>query len=296
VSTGRTAILVVNGFARAAPGAREEAERFPWIRLCLEQLERHTTSPYDVLVWDNSWLPAHLAVLQARPHVTVFSESATKRDVPHGRALDRLVRELPAEAEYVVTLDSDAFPVRGGWLENLIGRLESGAMLAGIWREEMAPAVRPYVHPSCLAVRRETLRELRVPFSRRGRVEVAQNLTSAAIAQGRRLSRLRRSNVRNVHHVLGGIYGDLVYHHGAGSRAPVFYHTLDGGLDEAARASLRDAAFEDLDGLIDFLAGDAPAEPPSPLGAELTVRRGGRPARNAQGRRTSARRGQARGG
>jgi hypothetical protein len=265
---GRTAILIVNGFDRHSASAFdvEEARRFPWIRLCLQQLERRTAeSSYDVLVWDNSFLPEHLEILEAGSRVSVFSEPDGK-DVRHGRALDRLLREVPAETEYVVTLDTDSFPIRDGWLENLIGRLEAGAWIAGVWRDEMAPRIPAYVHPSCLATRRDTLLDLNVDFARKPgvhRVDVGQNITKAAVAAGGRLSRLRRSNARNMHFLMAGIYGDLVYHHGAGSRHAAFWTSFDTKADEAVRVALRDAAFADLDGLVDFLAGNGPIEEPS---------------------------------
>jgi hypothetical protein len=239
---GRTAILIVNGYdreeqgvssrrrgrGRSVPGRLEDARRFPWIGLCLEQIARHTDpAAYQVFVWDNSFLPEHLEIIARHPQATVYSEAETQRDVPHGRALDRLFLEVSPGTEYVVTLDTDSFPIRDGWLENLVGRLEAGAALAGVWRDEMFPKVLPYVHPSCLAIRSEMLRELGIPFHRRDEAEVGQNLTTAVIAAGRTISRLRRSNVREVHYVLGGIYGDLVYHHGAGSRRAAFHYGFD---------------------------------------------------------------------
>src|SRR5918996_4685251 len=255
----RTAILIVNGFDRHSANAFdvEEARRFPWIGLCLRQLERHTPeSSYDVLVWDNSFLPEHLEILEADPRVVVFGEHDRQKDVRHGRALDRLLREVPEETEYVVTLDTDAFPIRDGWLENLTGRLDRGAALAGVWRDEMAPRIPPYIHPSCLGARRSTLVKLGVAFARKQgvhRVDVGQNITNAVVASGGRLSRLRRSNARNMHFLMAGIYGDLVYHHGAGSRHASFWTSFDTAADETVRIALRDAAFTDLDGLIDFL-------------------------------------------
>jgi hypothetical protein len=264
----RTAILVVNGFDRHSVSAFdvEEAKRFPWVRLFLQQLERHTPEDaYDLLVWDNSRLPDQLALLEASPRATVFSESQGK-DVRHGRALDRLLKNLPEETEYVVTLDTDSFPIRDGWLENLLGRLRDGATLAGVWRDEMAPEIRPYVHPSCLAARRETLAGLGINFAREEGQDVGQNITAAVLAGGGSISRLRRSNARNFHFLLAGIYGDLVYHHGAGSRHASFWTSDDAQADEAARIALRDAAFQDLDALVDLLAGDAPLEAASALG------------------------------
>jgi hypothetical protein len=279
-SSARTAILIVNGFDRhsRSPFDVEEAQRFPWIRLCLEQLERHTdAASYDILVWDNSFLAEHLKLLEASPRVSVFSDRERK-DVRHGRALDRLLRKVPAETEYVVALDTDAFPVRDGWLENLIGRLERGASLAGVWRDELAQEIRPYVHPSCLAARRKTLLELGVQFARAGGgQDVGQNLTAAVLAAGGRVSGLRRSNVRNVHFLLAGIYGDLVYHHGAGSRHAKFWTSADAEADEAVRVAVRDVAFADLDALIDFLAGDLPTERARELGLETPVAASGSP-------------------
>jgi hypothetical protein len=271
---GRTAILVVNGFDRHSENAfdEEEARRFPWIRLCLEQLARHTPeSSYDVLVWDNSFLPEHLEILEASPRIAVFSEREKRKDVRHGRALDRLLREVPEGTEYVVTLDTDSFPIRDGWLENITGRLDRGASLAGVWRDEMAPRIPPYIHPSCLAARRETLLELGVEFARKPgvhRVDVGQNITNAVVSGGGRLSRLRRSNARNMHFLMAGVYGDLVYHHGAGNRHASFWTSFDTNADDAVRIALRDAAFADLDGLVDFLTGNGPLEEPSDVAPE----------------------------
>jgi hypothetical protein len=265
----RTAILIVNGFDRHSknPFEAEEAARFPWIRLCLQQLERFTPeSEYQVLVWDNSFLPDQLEMLEARPQVSVFSEREKQKDVRHGRALDRLMRKVPEEVEFIVTLDTDSFPVRGGWLANLLDRLDDRVALTGIWRDEMAPRIAGYVHPSCLGARRETLAALDVEFARKQgvhRVDVGQNITNAIVAAGGRISRLRRSNARNMHFLMGGVYGDLMYHHGAGSRHASFWTSFDNDADEAVRIALRDAAFRDLDGLIAFLTGNGLLEEPS---------------------------------
>jgi hypothetical protein len=272
-SAVRAAILLVNGFDRHSVNAFdiEEARRFPWIRLCLERLERHTPDgSYAVYVWDNSALPEQLELLEANPRVSVFSAKEHK-DVRHGRALDRLLRELPEETEYVLTLDTDSFPIRDGWLENILGRLRDGAAIAGVWRDEMAPEITPYVHPSCFAVRLQTLRELEINFAREGGQDVGQNITAAVLEAGGTVGRLRRSNARNVHFLLAGIYGDLVYHHGAGSRHASFWTSDDASGDETARVALRDAAFRDLDTLVAYLTGDAPAEAAAELGLDPAV-------------------------
>ncbi len=54
---------------------------------------------------------------------------------------------LLSRTEYVVALDVDAFPIRDGWLDELVEPLSQGAQIAG------ARLNREYVHPCCLAMR-----------------------------------------------------------------------------------------------------------------------------------------------
>jgi hypothetical protein len=259
----RTAILVVNGFSRYGPAAefnKQEAREFPWIKLCLDQIAKHThPGGYRVFVWDNAFLPEHTEIMNAAKRVTVHNRRL-RRVMRHGPALNQLLKRVPKETEYVVTLDTDSFPVRDGWLPNLIGRLDEGAMLAGAWRDEMGEVIEPYVHPSCFAARRNTLEELGARFTIDEGKDVAHNITLAVQARGGKISRLRRSNVRNGHFLIGGLYGDLVYHQGAGSRNARFYTSTDLMGDEATRIVFRDAVFHDLPATIDYLAGDTTPE------------------------------------
>ena len=265
----KVAILVVNGFDRMGRWGdfnTHEARSYPWVDLCLKQIERHTREmSYLVYVWDNSALPEHRGLLEGRPNVTVLRSEDPDVNLPHGAALDRLRKKVPARTEFVLTLDTDSFPIRDGWLENLTGRLTGGVLLAGAWREELVErGLRPFVHPSCLAIRRSTMRELGVGFL--GGQDVGQSVTEAVLAAGGRISRLRRSNAWNPHFLMGGIYGDLVYHQAAGSRSARFRLTDESDDDEVLRCALRNAAFRDLDRLLAVLTGDADPETAAELG------------------------------
>ena len=250
------AILIVNGFDRHSkdPFDVEEALTYPWIDLCLRQVQRYSGSPAEILVWDNSYLPEHRAIMAQYDNVTVY-DNPDQTDVRHGAALDRLVELAPATAEWVITLDTDAFPIRDGWIDELLAPLETGAALAGVWRDEMQTQITPYVHPSCLAVRRETLTSLGVPFRRASGQDVGQNISLSLAREGHRFGRLTRTNVRNPHFVMAGIYGDLIYHHGAGSRKAAFWTSEEQQADERARVILRDALFGDCDSLVQYLRG-----------------------------------------
>jgi glycosyltransferase involved in cell wall biosynthesis len=63
----------------------------------------------------------------------------------HGPALELGV--LLARGEYVVTLDVDAFPIRSGWIGELLAALDDGATVAG------AHMQAGYAHPCCLILR-----------------------------------------------------------------------------------------------------------------------------------------------
>lgn len=260
----RTAILVVNGYDRKGRWGdynAAEARDYPWIDLCLRQVERHSAgSSYEVLVWDNACIPEQRRLLRRHPRVRRFGRDDPAKSLGHGRALDRLLGKVRPGTEFVITLDTDSFPVRDGWIENLTGRLNGGVLLAGVWRDEMLRGRPAYVHPSCIAVRRDTLLRLGTPFAIEGGLDVGANLTEAVQAVGGGISRLRRSNHWNPHFLMGALYGDLVYHQGAGSRNPQFMIGGDAENHEPIREALRDAAFADVDALIDALAGNRPPE------------------------------------
>jgi hypothetical protein len=256
----RTAILVVNGFDRRGRWGdfnADEAREYPWIDLCLQQIERHSRgTSYEVLVWDNTWLPEHREMIERHPRVRRFEPSEPGTDVRHGASLDLLVRKVRPRTQFIITLDTDSFPIRDGWIENLTGRLTDDALVAGVWRDEMLPRKPAFIHPCCLAIRKQTLHELGAKFLVGSGADVAHNVTLAVEEAGARASKLRRSNQFNAHFLMGAVYGELIYHQGAGSRAPTFSARTDSDHDEAVRLALRDAAFKDLDGLVDALAGN----------------------------------------
>lgn len=270
---GRTAILVVNGFDRIGMWETHfdegDALRYPWIEVCLREVKRRSRgSDYEVLVWDNSHMPELRAVVR-RYGARLFPSDEELNESPeadggvsselvlsHGRSLQRLWSAVGDEFEYVMTLDTDAFPIQDGWIERLKDCL-ADASLAGIWRDEMAVGLQPFVHPSCLFTRRERLLRMERPFLLQGVQDVGQRITLEIAGDGENIVGLRRSNARNAHFLIGGIYGDLVYHHAAGSRFPIFRLTEGEERDEHIYTRLRAAVFEDLDHVVSVLRGDS---------------------------------------
>ncbi|HUB72986.1 MAG TPA: hypothetical protein VL979_02975 [Solirubrobacteraceae bacterium] len=279
------AILVVDGFRRRGRWGRENREqalKYPWIELCLRQVARHTQGwDYRVFVYDNTHLASHRAAMARYPLVQVLpaapvavlgrtlerapagQQLARPLERSHPGALDWLARRVAGSFDYIVTLDNDSFPVRADWLEVLVGGCEAGASLAGVYRDEMAPEIDPFIHVSGLCVRARELLELGASFGRDASPEqehnqdVGQRITYELTRRGRPLAPLRRSNALNYHFLLGGVYGDVIYHHGAGSRKGKFWTSTDRDGDERVNAALRAAAFDDLDRLLAVLRGQA---------------------------------------
>lgn len=257
---GRAAILIVND------GQTAKDDR--WIRLCLDRIARYDDYPdYHIYLWNNHLgAPELEAWLLAQPRLTLLS-AATYEQLhhPHRTPLQRLYHLAREEgAKYIVTLDSDAHPLNSGWLTTLLAALDGGAALAGVWGDEMVPAIRPHVHHSCLATTGDFIERYQLRFDfdsthSQERTDTLAHFTWVAEAQGLPIHQLRRSNQRSFHNWMGGIYGDLIYHHVADSEERMVFRNSDQGVVEnSRRRSLRDKTatylFSDYDS---FWAGCA---------------------------------------
>ena len=260
---------MVNGYDRIGMWGTtfdvSEAIRYPWLDVCLREVGRRSKgTDHEVFVWDNSQLPELRAIARRRgahlwptdEQLAVLGPEQASRSLAllHAESLRLLLTHVGDDFEYVVTLDTDAFPISDGWLETLKFNLQSSA-LTGVWRDEMEGWLSPFVHPSCLAIRRDRLLEMDDPFSLAGVQDVGQWITNDVLHAGESIQPLRRSNARNAHFLIGGIYGDTVYHQAAGSRRPVFRLTQGEASDYRVFEVLRDLAFTNLDHLVAVLRG-----------------------------------------
>ncbi len=156
----------------------------------------------------------------------------------HAHHLDALMaRAVPGPASHVVTLDLDSFPVADAWHDTLVAGADDSVV--GILRRENGDVLLP--HPSCTVLPRSFLE--RHPFSFSPDTDGTREFrtflrTSGQAADtGIRLAYLLasqnvpwcpilRSNRRDLHPLIAGIYGDAVFHLGAGARASLFRRDL----------------------------------------------------------------------
>ncbi len=216
---GPVAILVVNG--------GKDPEAGSWLEICLSSVRRHTPAgAARVYAWNNNLGDPRVRPLLASfpGAVLVEADPGETLSHPHAVPLQRLYERARADgAAVIVTLDSDSFPVRDGWLENLLRPLGPRVPLSGVWRDELAPDVLPYVHPCGLAVTVRFVEEAGLRFDgfhspRRAICDTLAAFTDAVEDRGLEAARLLRSNRNSFHRLMGAVYGGAIYHHGAGSR------------------------------------------------------------------------------
>lgn len=224
MSHGTAAILIVNGGQDPAQGK--------WLKLCLDKIAAHTRDAnHHIYVWNNNtgdtWVADAVAGLS---NATLFQADPTASLAhPHAVPLQRLYERAVSDgATHIVALDSDAHPIRDGWLTGLIDALNDKTVLAGVWRDELAAGIEPYLHASCLCttvdfIRQHHLRLDVIPDNTGKRSDTLSTFTDKANELGLGIHKLRRGNRNNIHHLISGIYGDTIYHHGAGSRPQIFF-------------------------------------------------------------------------
>ena len=151
-----------------------------------------------------------LAMLERRRDVRVIRN---EQNAGHGPALEQA--RQAARGKYLVTLDSDAFPVAVGWLPQLKERLSGPVKATGILHH------RNYIHPSCLLIERQMMEEHQLTFldrkDRPSGPDVAEPISQYLLDQGFEISGLsrtgsRRRGSRSEPVYLGSVYDGLVYH------------------------------------------------------------------------------------
>lgn len=207
------------------------------LALHLDRITRHTDVPFTIHVDARNTTPAARARLEAHEAVVLHDVAgdADPGSRQHARILDGLLAAArDSDATHFATFDMDSFPIVDGWLRRALA-ITPGAPVAAVLRRENGDVCLP--HPSCTVLTREFVETHTVSFSpdSDGTPEFREFLhtTGQAGDTGIRIAhvlwrehtpwgRLLRSNRVDLHPVIAGIYGDLVFHLGAGTRAALF--------------------------------------------------------------------------
>ena len=125
--------------------------------------------------------------------------------------------------DIVFTFDNDSCPIRANWDIPMVYALNHGKKLVGIWRSEMNQVIEPYIHPSFLGLKVETVRDCGLRFDNIPVFPKQDSLShiTAAIRErygAETIYPLLRNNKKQYHTVFNGVYGSLMYHHHFGTR------------------------------------------------------------------------------
>jgi hypothetical protein len=210
------------------------------LRLHLDRLERHTTARYTIYAAGPRLSESATARLAATPDLELcptepFPERGSREHAHHLDGL--LAHALAGPADHFVTLDLDSFPVADAWHDRL--RTASTSGIAAILRRENLDTVLP--HPSCTFLPRGFVEDHPFSFSPdsdgssgfRSFLRTSGQRADTGIRLARILAEgsipwhpLLRSNRREVHPLIAGIYDDTIFHLGAGARESLFRRDL----------------------------------------------------------------------
>jgi glycosyltransferase involved in cell wall biosynthesis/SAM-dependent methyltransferase len=144
----------------------------------------------------------------------------SETNIGHGPGIELARKQI--HSPYLVTLDSDAFPLVDDWLPRLRARLQGSVKVVGIRHH------RDYIHPSCLMVARQTLENLGVTFlnekDQPNRFDVAERISYEIKRRGYHIAGLERTGAQRRGSIsepvyLGSTYEGIVYHQWYTTRA-----------------------------------------------------------------------------
>ena len=196
-----------------------------WIDIQLSRLARHTDEPYRV--------HAALGGISAHHHRR-FDHVTDTTGMPidcgkgaNGRKLTLLADEIARHAEPddpLVFMHGDAFPI-SDWVRP-VRRMLAECPLAAVRRDEN---LEPIPHECFCATTVGYWTEVGGSWSRgpawesygRSVTDTGASLWQILESRGIDWHPIPRTNKANPHPLWFGVYGDIVYHHGAGFRAPM---------------------------------------------------------------------------
>jgi hypothetical protein len=213
--------IQVKGFRSMIHIATVHFRSDQWIDVQKRYLERHLKSPFRVYAWLNEVPPVPPGTF----HYSC-SEPITAHSVKLNLLADLIYFDSNRDDDILIFLDGDAFPVAD--IEPLIREKLATHKLIAVQRLENDGDIQP--HPCFCVTTVRFWRSIKADWSeghqwinKSGVVttDVGGNLLKLLGDTGTDWYPLRRSSGISDHPVLFGIYGGLVYHHGAGFRNPV---------------------------------------------------------------------------
>ena len=226
----------------------------PLLALHLDRIEMHTKVPYTIYAVANRVSKRARAMISDRPNVKILEPTTTplRASREHGYYLDAMLPVALADGvSHICTLDVDSFPIRDSWVDVLLNAAPAESGLSGVLRSENGDVALP--HPSCILARRDFFERFMPSFSPDSDstpgFRTFLHSTGQSADTGIRLgyilwqNKIRwgylvRTNTRNPHYLMAGIYGDIIFHLGSAGRGNVFRQDFNNSILHRASAPI----------------------------------------------------------
>ena len=191
-----------------------------WIDIQLDYLERNIQTPYRTYGCIEGFAPSEAS----RFDVVVPAYG------PHAGKLNYLAAIACNQADdddLLMFIDGDAFPIADPM--PLVSKALDATCLVAVRRDENLAGSDRQPHPCFTVVKVSTWNRIRGDWSagypwpavgNHSVSDVGGNLLFLLESSGLEWTPILRSNTRNLHPLFFGVYGDVLYHHGAGFRNP----------------------------------------------------------------------------
>ncbi len=176
-----------------------------FLKYCISAIRKCSRPDIRITVVDNASMDGSRTFLKDQEGIRRIFLPV---NIGHDHAMD--IGFLLSDAEYLVSLDVDAFPISERWLEKLLQPLAGTCVVSG------CEAYRHYVHPCCLAIRKKDFVLKKHTFvANHG----AEGLGKEAWDTGELISIKEKPHIWTFEHSyrrgpgwLGTIWADLIYH------------------------------------------------------------------------------------
>ncbi|MCF7980673.1 MAG: hypothetical protein K9K86_01740 [Pseudomonadales bacterium] len=218
------------------------------LKLQLEYIRKYCSN-YRVYAGNVRLEPLAKKILKADPCVDLYDvvTNALNANREHAQILDVLIsKAIDDGCEYILTLDVDSFPINPQWFCEASAMLDADCPVVAVLRAENDDV--DLTHPCGIFFRADFagVRELKMypdekematrefqlflSESKQPKVDTGIGLSYLLWRRKLKWKCLERSNTENVHYLMGGIYGGMIFHLGASSRKPIFYRDFSGRL------------------------------------------------------------------
>lgn len=179
-----------------------------WRELQWQFISENATWDFEYYIVANGLSPASFENATGVAHI--------KTKTSHSACLEEISKIFEkSSAEYCLLLDSDCWPIRQGWEELLVAWLGCEYRLAAPVRTENLDV---FPHPCAVFFSRENMAGIEFGFCKNLNL-LGKPVTDVGGAMGiEGCYPLLKTNYISPHPVYASVYGDLFYHHCAGSR------------------------------------------------------------------------------